>query len=231
MSTPYAVRQGDYLAKIAHDHGFNKWQTIYEHPDNQAFRQKRPDPNVIYPGDQLFIPDKKPSYASAGSDQKRTFKRRRSATPVRLVLKNGINNDPVVILKYELATKQETFTRLRGQSRSPTFDPKNLERGMVVEKLAHPETEATLKLWLRDEKAPDPEFEYTLKLGDLDPVEEITGVQARLNNLGFHCGAIDGNCGPKTQAALKAFQGRYGLTVDCQPNKETQAKLKELYGF
>ncbi len=230
MSTPYTVRQGDYLAKIAHDHGFSKWQTVYQHADNEAFRQKRPDPNVIYPGDQLFIPDKNPRYASASSDQQRTFKQRRSATPVRLVLKNGITNDPVVILKYELATKHETFTRLRGQQGSPAFDPKNLERGMVVEKLARPETEATLKLWLRDEKAPDPDFAYTLKLGELDPVEEITGVQARLNNLGFHCGAIDGNCGPKTEAALRAFQSQHGLRVDGQPNAATQAKLKALHG-
>src|SRR5262249_23211668 len=29
---------------------------IYDHPDNAAFRLKRPDPNRIYPGDVLMIP-------------------------------------------------------------------------------------------------------------------------------------------------------------------------------
>jgi hypothetical protein len=231
MGTPYTVRQGDYLAKIAHDHGFSKWQTIYNHPDNRAFRQKRPDPNVIFPGDQLIIPDKPRRYAAVANERERTFQVHRVGVDLRLVVKNGINDDPVALVKYELATKKETFTRVQSTPAGPVFDPANIERGIVVEKLSHPAAEATLKLWMRDEKATDPDFEYTLKLGELHPVKEITGVQARLNNLGFHCGAVDGNCGPKTQSALKAFQAKYGLTVDGQPNDETQAKLKELYGF
>jgi len=56
MSTPYTVKPGDTLSGIAQKHGFRSWQEIYEDPDNQAFRAKRPNPNLIYPGDVLLLP-------------------------------------------------------------------------------------------------------------------------------------------------------------------------------
>ena len=49
--------------KIAKDHGFADWREIYYHPDNNAFRTKRPNPDKIYPGDVLNIPAR----SSAGS--------------------------------------------------------------------------------------------------------------------------------------------------------------------
>jgi len=57
MSTVYTVRSGDWLDKIARNHGFDSWRDLYYHPDNAAFRAKRPNPNLIYPGDQIVIPD------------------------------------------------------------------------------------------------------------------------------------------------------------------------------
>lgn len=56
MSTIYVVRAGDTLTRIARDHGFVDWRAIYYHPENAAFRARRPDPNRIFPGDQLRIP-------------------------------------------------------------------------------------------------------------------------------------------------------------------------------
>jgi hypothetical protein len=32
------------------------WQDLYNHPFNAAFRLKRPNPNLIYPGDVVMIP-------------------------------------------------------------------------------------------------------------------------------------------------------------------------------
>ena len=58
MSTPYTVQSGDWLQKIAEEHGFESWRDLYNHPDNAAFRAKRPDPDVIYPGDVVMIPDR-----------------------------------------------------------------------------------------------------------------------------------------------------------------------------
>ena len=61
MSTPYVVKYGDTLTSIAHRHGLSSWRDIYYHPDNAAFRVKRPNPDKIYPRDVVMIPTTGPS--------------------------------------------------------------------------------------------------------------------------------------------------------------------------
>ncbi len=51
----YTVKKGDTLSKIGRLHGVD-WKKIYMHDKNRAFRRKRPNPNLIYPGDVVFIP-------------------------------------------------------------------------------------------------------------------------------------------------------------------------------
>ncbi|MBW2278114.1 MAG: LysM peptidoglycan-binding domain-containing protein, partial [Deltaproteobacteria bacterium] len=51
----YIVVPGDNLTFIGRRYGLT-WQEIYYHPDNEAFRALRPDPNLIYPGDEVYIP-------------------------------------------------------------------------------------------------------------------------------------------------------------------------------
>lgn len=57
MPTLYTVKRGDNLTKIANRHGFRNWRAIYDHPSNALFKKARPNPNLIYPGDVLVIPD------------------------------------------------------------------------------------------------------------------------------------------------------------------------------
>lgn len=56
----HIVQRGENLTLIARKYGIPHWQTIYHHPNNLEFRRKRPNPNIILPGDQLFIPDQRP---------------------------------------------------------------------------------------------------------------------------------------------------------------------------
>ena len=56
MSAIYTVVKGDWLEKIARNHGLSSWRDLYYAPENAAFRAKRPDPNLIHPGDQIVIP-------------------------------------------------------------------------------------------------------------------------------------------------------------------------------
>lgn len=58
MSTNYTVKPGDNLTKIALSHGFKSYRDIYDHPLNAAFRAKRPNPNLIFAGDVIVIPDR-----------------------------------------------------------------------------------------------------------------------------------------------------------------------------
>jgi len=55
---------------------------------------------------------------------------------------------------------------------------------------------------------------YKLNISYMDPLDEgCRGVQARLNNIGYSCGEEDDELGPRTLAALRAFQKDYGLPL------------------
>jgi hypothetical protein len=61
VSNTYLVKAGDTLSGIAQKNGYKSWRDIYFHPDNQAFRTKRPNPNLILPGDTLVLPSAGPT--------------------------------------------------------------------------------------------------------------------------------------------------------------------------
>ncbi len=64
MTLTYIVKSGDWLAKIAEDHGTTV-SAIWNHPENAAHRQKRGSPDVLYPGDVLRIDVAEPVQPSA----------------------------------------------------------------------------------------------------------------------------------------------------------------------
>lgn len=64
---------------------------------------------------------------------------------------------------------------------------------------------------------------------DNDESWGIDVVQTCLVHLGYRPGVIDGQDGPKTQAAVKAFQGDNGLDDDGIAGPDTRKKLYELY--
>jgi len=53
----YVVKPGDNLTKIARKFGIASWRDLYNDPQNAAFKRKRPNPNIIFPGDTLYVPD------------------------------------------------------------------------------------------------------------------------------------------------------------------------------
>ena len=57
MGTSYTVKRGDTLSKIAAQHGLPSWRMVYNSLENAEFRRKRPNPNLIQPGDVLILPD------------------------------------------------------------------------------------------------------------------------------------------------------------------------------
>jgi len=52
----YIVKPGDSLGAIAKRVGVASWRELYNHPRNAEFKRKRPNPNVIHPGDKLYVP-------------------------------------------------------------------------------------------------------------------------------------------------------------------------------
>lgn len=57
---------------------------------------------------------------------------------------------------------------------------------------------------------------------------EVKKLQTLLNKYKFNCGAVDGIYGPKTTAAVKAFQKKHKLVVDGLFGKNSLTQLKKL---
>ena len=215
MAGWYTVKQGDCLASLAVRHGLPDWRAIYNHPQNGPLQQKRPNPNVIAPGDRAYIPDRESQSKDAVVDQRNTYKLARDKTTLRVVVADE-DGQPYQQVEYQLTIGEETFTgRTDGE-------------GMVRQVIDAQATSGVLKVMWPD--APLRQCTWQLKLGHLDPASEISGVQARLNNLGYPAGPVDGILGPVTRAAVRAFQDKYQLTVDGDPGPNTQAKLEEVHG-
>ena len=71
---------------------------------------------------------------------------------------------------------------------------------------------------------------YSLRLGQMDPISQLSGVQRRLVNLGFDCGRIDGQMTPATAAAIRAFQRRAGLPETGKLDQATRDNLLREHG-
>lgn len=86
---PYhTVEQGECLASIAKQHGCADYHAIWDDPENEALRQQRGNPNILYPGDRVFIPDKGGKEESGSTEQRHRFKRKSSSTKLRVVVKD-----------------------------------------------------------------------------------------------------------------------------------------------
>jgi N-acetylmuramoyl-L-alanine amidase len=207
LSTKHVVHQGECLSSIASDQGFSDYHVIYDHTDNQAFRDKRPHPDLIFPGDEIVIPDRVETAHECATGDSHRFTIPRVHTLARVAILET-DDQPCADTPYELKWGDEVRTGRTDQD------------GVLEEPVPAALESATLTLTELD-------VEIQLRFGELDPAEEATGVQARLNNLGFWCGAVDGKIGPKTQAALAAFQAAHGLAPSGALDDATRSALSD----
>lgn len=204
----HTVGQGDCIFSIAQKHGLF-WQTIWNHPNNAELKGKRKDPNVLYPGDVVFIPDKERKQESGATEQRHRF--RLKGVPAKLRLRIMDDDEPRANESYVLVIDGDLF--------SGTTDADG--------RLEHPMPPDAKRAKLILGETQD---ELYLNLGHIDPIDEIAGVQIRLNNLGFDCGKLDGILGPETETALRKFQKKYDLTESGKADQATRQKLLEVHG-
>lgn len=214
MPRTYVVQQGDCLAKIARQFGFADYRALYDHPDNAELKKKRPNPNVLRPGDRVQVPDLTPKEASIPTGKVHTFKVKVAQKALRLVLK-AHDGSPLAGTPYELDIGED-------EPRQGSTDGDGKLEELVPADLAS----ATLTV---DDRV------LALGLGHLNPVAEakegdLSGVQGRLKNLGYDPGPADGKYGPRTRAALAIFQSDEGLDVTGEADDATLAKLLEAHG-
>ena len=71
---------------------------------------------------------------------------------------------------------------------------------------------------------------FELELDALPGIEEVAGVQERLNLLNYFSGRVDGDLGPRTRNALKSFQRKHALNETGECDETTLHSLKETFG-
>src|SRR5437763_6837020 len=72
MSKLRTVQQGEHLSGIAAEEGLGNFHTILDHPENADLKQNR-DPHVLFPGDQVFVPDREDRNEARPTDATHTF--------------------------------------------------------------------------------------------------------------------------------------------------------------
>ncbi len=216
VSTIHVVKQGDCLYRIAQRYGFADWHTIYDHADNAAFRAKRPNPNVIYPGDELAIPDKDTKQVTLGTTSKHTLQVKRQKVMLRVELRDELD-EPLAGKEYELKLGQSVY--------EGTTDGD----GILEEKVKASEELGELTVWGSSDREAERWF-WNISVGHLDPVEELVGVRQRLNNLGYYCEARGAEADDSLRFAVKGFQRAAELEVTGEVDDATRSKLVELHG-
>jgi Putative peptidoglycan binding domain len=215
MADYYTVEQGDYISKIAKDNGFRDYTIIWNHPDNADLKNQRQNPNVLLPGDQVFIPDMEQKQESGSTDKRHTFQVNKDTLKLRLVLED-IYEKPVAGAQCALL--------IDGQVYQLTTDG----NGKLEQEIPLNAKEGTLTI--RGDQTPFANDIIPIKIGHLDPVDEVSGQVARLNNLGYFAGSLDGSDDDAFESAVEEFQCDHNLKVDGICGPQTQSKLKQVHG-
>jgi N-acetylmuramoyl-L-alanine amidase len=202
----HRVQQGECISTLGFEYGFFP-EAIWQAPENATLRQQRSSGFVLEPGDVVTIPDLRPKALAVETGQRHTFRRRGVPAYLRLELRDA-HGAPQANVSYILevdGVSREGRTTGAGRLEEPI--PPNAQRAV----LRFPETGAT----------------YEFPLGYLDPVSTVSGVQARLNNLGYLCGEVNGEWREECRKALAHFQAAEGLPGTGEADDATRARLLE----
>ena len=207
--TQYIVKQGDCIESIAFEHGL-LWETVWNDPNNADLRSLRENPNALLPGDRVFVPSKRIRQEKAFTEARHRF--RRKGVPCSFL---------VQVMSGDKVRAKEPYTlTVEGKVYKGQTDAQGLVRISIPPSAAF----ATLVVG-----GPENSETYELNLGGMDPVSELTGVQARLENLGYSCGD-EGELDAETRGAIQDFQVAQGLELSGEPDEATRKRLLEVHG-
>lgn len=243
----YEVKQGDCVSSIAGKHGMF-WETIWNHSQNSELKHRRGDPNVLHPGDSIFIPEKELKEEPGDTEQRHRFRRKGVPAKLRLRLLQDREEE-------EQPAEQETSSDTEGGddfyvagdpenvTEPPDQEPRaNVPYRLVIDGISHegqtdddgmieiamPENAREGELILHP--GTEQEERIELNLGNVNPIEEVSGVKQRLANLNLYFGEIDESETPELEEALRLFQQSNELEVTGRIDQSTKDKLVEVHG-
>ena len=168
MKKKHVVKAGDCISSIAFHYGFSN-DKIWEYSENAELKKLRKDPDVLLPGDEVYIPEKEPGEYDIQTEKTHRFIRR--SVPAKFSLR---------LLDEEERPRKNLQYRLEidGKLKKGTTDAKG-----ILNEFIPPDTKKGL-LYVSDSDD-DEDEKYELDFGGIDPVSEISGVKQRLENLSF----------------------------------------------
>jgi N-acetylmuramoyl-L-alanine amidase len=212
MPKIHVTQQGEHISGLAEKFGFGDYRTIWDHPQNADLKKRRQNPNVLFPGDQVFIPDKEMKTVDAATGKKHVLKIVVQKLTLRVVLRT-IDDEPMsgVSCELEVMSKKETLVA----------DDQGLIK-KAISKQAHDGDLIVADTLIR------------LQIGDLDPVEEQSGQLARLTNLGYYLGTPGDLDKEQFRCAVEEFQCDHkksdGLQITGDCDHHTQQVLLKVHG-
>lgn len=207
MPEQHTVQPGECIDSMAFEAGMTP-KKIWNAPENEELRRARDGPNVLAPGDVVTIPDKTPRLEPAETEKRHRY--RSVCWRVKLRVRILDQGEPRAGEKYTLLVGEQKLTG--------TTD----DDGVVEQMVPAWEKRAVLRLGEAED--------YMLHIGELDPLAKATGVQARLNNLGYGPLEVTGQAGDRTRGALRQFQGAHGLPVTGEADQATIDELEKAHG-
>jgi hypothetical protein len=165
---PYVIRRGDFLLKIAYKLGFDA-DTVWNDPLNDDLRKLRPDPNFLLAGDLMYVPDQTendPPTHDLAAGSTTTFVT--PPPPTHTLHFRFVNDDGSVYASKDYTIQE--LPDLTGLSTDgdgfSTFEaPVTLDKATIV-------FTETGEQW-------------SFQIGGIDPINSLSGVFQRLQNLGF----------------------------------------------
>jgi N-acetylmuramoyl-L-alanine amidase len=203
----HVVEQGECVASIAARHGLRE-EDVWNHPDNAELKRRRASPRVLAPGDTVHVPSPNPKQVDAATLRAHRFVATLPRVRLRVYLKKG--GEP---------RANEAFVVQVGEAR---FEGETDGEGLVDVGVPVSASTATLTLPATGER-------FVVRIGHLDPHDEVRGVLMRLINLGLYCGPIDGELTPAALRALRVFQAKAGLEPTGEIDDRTRAKLRDVH--
>ena len=205
----HTVKERECFSSIAYENGFF-WQTLWNHPKNKALKQSRDSPFVLKVGDVVHVPALRQQDFTRPTDLRHTF--RRKGVPAVLRLQLMELDEPLATLPYVASFGTQ---EVRG-----TTDAEG-----KVEIYLPPDTP---KVTLEVGEGEDVRI-YEVNPRKLEPVHQVEGLQARLANLGYYSGPINGDFDDATSAALAGFQKDQDLDPSGEADEVTITMLRDLH--
>jgi hypothetical protein len=208
----YTVKQGDCVSSIAKKFHIGDWSVIFDHPSNKALRDKRKSPNVLYPGDVLFIPEVEPKEHPVASGAPHRFTVRTPKKSLSIIVEDA-DDHVLADMAYKLVVAGETIEgKTDGKGKLETSVPVDAQQGQLT----------------------IGKFTWTLQIGHLNPIEHApddgsSGLMHRLRNLGYSVPEGAKAQDPAARTAIATFQARSSLPVTGELDDATKKKLVDYH--